>query len=72
MKVPFNLMTSHGETNKEALWAFSLLSLYLPSWLERGQKATAMSSSAQLLLLPKDMAANTQKNVCSTQSQKTR
>ena len=58
--------------DKEALWVFSLLSLYLPSWLERGQKATAMSSSAQLLLLPKDIAANTQKNVCSTQPQKTR
>lgn len=72
MKAPFNLTTSHGEINKEALWMFSLLSLYLPSWLERGQEATAMSSPAQLLLLPKDVAANTQKNDSSTQSQKTR
>lgn len=69
---PIQSMTSHREINKEALWVFSLLSLYLPSWLERGQKATAMSSSAQLLSLPKDVAANTQKNVCSTQPQKTR
>lgn len=68
----FNLMSSHGEINKEALWVFSLLSLYLSCWLERTQKATTMSSSAQMSLLPKDIAANVQKQDFSTQSKEAR
>lgn len=44
MKALFSLMTSHGETNKEALWVSSLLSLYLLPWLEKDQKATTTSS----------------------------
>lgn len=39
MKASFTLMTSHEEINKEALRMFSLLSLYLLSWLERGQNS---------------------------------